>query len=131
MGKHTPISRYMTISPHSIGAEQSLARVREMMQKHGIRHLPVLHGGKLQGMISDRDVRLVESLVDGNSQLITVSDAMTPDVYAVGPDAPLDEVVEEMGTKKYGSVVVMDGAHVVGIFTTVDACLVLAEVLRG
>jgi len=44
---------------------------------------------------------------------------MTQDVYTVTPDAPLDEVVREMASHKYGSVIVVDHGHVVGIFTTI------------
>jgi acetoin utilization protein AcuB len=41
------IARYMTRSPHSIGAELTLARAQEVMRRYGIRHLPVLHGVRL------------------------------------------------------------------------------------
>jgi acetoin utilization protein AcuB len=132
MAKPRPeIQKHMTPSPHSIGAEQSLARARAMMQEHRIRHLPVLHGGRLVGMISDRDVHLVESLKDVDPRLITVFDAMAQTVYAVAPETPLDEVAQQMAEHKYGSAVVMQNQKVVGIFTTVDACHTLAELLRS
>jgi acetoin utilization protein AcuB len=132
MAKGRPqIQTHMTRSPHSIGAEQTLERARAMMQEHRIRHLPVLHGGRLVGMISDRDVHLVESLKDVNPLLITVSDAMEQAVYAVTPETPVDEVAQQMAEHKYGSAVVMQNHRVVGIFTTVDACHALAELLRS
>ena len=43
------ISDFMTASPHLIGAEQPLARAHDIMRKNDLRHLPVLHGGKLVG----------------------------------------------------------------------------------
>ena len=49
--------------------------------------------------------------------------------YVVTPDASLDEVVSTMAAKKYGSAVVTDNGHVVGIFTTVDACSAFADLL--
>jgi len=125
------IEAHMTPSPHSIGAEQTLARARAVMRDLGVRHLPVLHGGKLVGMVTDRDMHLVESLEGVDPTLVTVSDAMTENVYCVAPDTPLADVAERMSTSKYGSAVVMNGPKVVGIFTTVDACAVLAECLRG
>jgi acetoin utilization protein AcuB len=125
-----PIQEYMTRSPHSIGEEQSLARAKTVMQEHDIRHLPVLHGGQLVGMVTDRDVQLVETLDDIDPKLVTVSDAMSQSVYAIPPDTPLEQVAAEMAARKYGSAVVMRGRDVVGIFTTVDACRALASLLR-
>jgi acetoin utilization protein AcuB len=125
------IEKHMTASPHSIGAEQTLERARAVMTEHGIRHLPVLHGGRLVGVITDRDVHLVESLKDVDPRLVTVADAMTQTVYAVAPDTPLQEVARAMAEHKYGSVVVMHDHKVTGIFTTVDACRALAELLAA
>jgi acetoin utilization protein AcuB len=125
-----PIEKYMTRSPHSIGDEQTLARAKDAMQEHGIRHLPVLHGGRLVGMVTDRDVYLVEALDEVDPRLVTVSDAMSSSVYAVAPETPLEQVADEMAANKYGSAVVMRGHEVAGIFTTVDACRALALLLR-
>jgi acetoin utilization protein AcuB len=130
MSKSSPaIEQYMTPSPHSIGAEQTLERAHVMMREHVIRHLPVLHGGRLVGMLTDRDVHLLETLKDVDPHLVTVSDAMSTSVYAVAPDTPLRDVALEMAKHKYGSAVVMHGHKVVGIFTTVDACQALADQL--
>jgi acetoin utilization protein AcuB len=124
------IQKFMTTSPHSIGVEQSLSKAHAMMREHGIRHLPVLHGGKLLGMLTERDLRLVESLAGVDPTKVKVEDAMSTVIYSVGPDSPLDEVVATMAEHKYGSAVVMHNEKVVGIFTTVDACRALAELLR-
>jgi acetoin utilization protein AcuB len=126
-----PIQKFMTTSPHSIGVEQTLATAHEMMRAHGIRHLPVLSAGKLVGMVTERDLRLVESLKDVDPKAVKVDDAMSTTVYSVAPDAPLDEVVSTMGAKKYGSAVVMQNGKVVGIFTTVDLCRAFAELLHS
>jgi acetoin utilization protein AcuB len=129
MANQPPIERYMTRSPHSIGDDQSLARAKIVMQEHRIRHLPVLHGGHLVGMLTERDVQLVETLDHIDSGLVTVSDAMSQSVYAVSPETPLKQVAAEMAACKYGSAVVMRGRDVVGIFTTIDACRALASLL--
>jgi len=131
MTKSLPIKSYMTRGPLTVGAEQTLAHAAGVMAKHKIRHLPVLHGGKLAGIVSDRDLRLVESLPDVKPTLITVSDVMTTGVYAVSPDTPVLEVVRNMARHKYGSAVVMQGDKVVGIFTTVDLCNAFVELLGG
>lgn len=101
-----------------------------MMREHHIRHLPVLHGGKLVGMLTERDVALISSMQGASEKITTVEDAMSSDVYAVTPDAPLDEVASEMAEKKYGSTVVLQNSKIVGIFTTTDVCRALSELLH-
>lgn len=125
------IQKYMTTSPHTIGADQMLAHAHAMLRELGIRHLPVLRGGQLVGMLTERDLALVESLKDVDAAKVSVEDAMSQEVYTVSPDAGLDEVVGEMASKKFGSAVVMQNGKVVGIFTTVDVCTAFAELLRG
>ncbi|HWP04812.1 MAG TPA: CBS domain-containing protein [Polyangiaceae bacterium] len=127
--KETPISQRMTKTPHLIGAEQSLRTAHDLMQKYEIRHLPVLHGGKLIGLVSQRDLHLVETLRDVDPEAVRVEEAMTQDVYAVEPKTALKEVVLEMAQRKLGSAVVVQGSTVVGVFTTVDALECLAELL--
>lgn len=125
------IQKYMTTTPHSIGAEQTLAHAHEVLREHKIRHLPVLRGGALVGMITQRDLALVEALKDVDPRKVLVEEAMSTSLYTVEPDAPLDEVVSEMAEKKYGSAVVVQNHKVVGIFTTVDVCTALADLLHS
>ena len=131
MTKSIPqIKKYMTTDIQTIGDEQPMAVAHRMMREQHIRHLPVLHQGKIVGIVTDRDLHLVETLQDVDPTKISVSEAMTPDPYVVAPNASLDEVVSTMATKKYGSAVVTDHGHVVGIFTTVDACSAFADLLE-
>ncbi|MGZ3768854.1 MAG: CBS domain-containing protein [Bdellovibrio sp.] len=123
------IEKFMTTSPHTIGSDQTLRRAEEMMREFRIRHLPVLEGGKLVGILSDRDVKLVESLKDVDPEQVTVSEACSTDVFTVSPKAPLNEVCAEMAIHKYGSVIVLDNKKLVGIFTWVDALYALNELL--
>jgi acetoin utilization protein AcuB len=124
------IQKYMSTSPHSVGPEQTLATAHSMMREHHIRHLPVLHGGKLVGMLTERDVALIASMQGASEKITTVEDAMSSDVYSVTPDAPLDEVAAEMAEKKYGSTVVLQNGKIVGMFTTTDVCRALSELLH-
>ncbi len=117
----------MTKSPHTIGRDQTLDRASEVMRTHGIRHLPVLEGGQLLGILSNRDVYLIETLQDVDPAKVTVEEAMSAEPYSVTPDASLSEVVSTMAEHKYGAAVVMKGREVVGIFTTIDALHVLAD----
>lgn len=132
MSKPIPtIQRYMTTSPHSIGVNQTLAQAHHMLQEYGIRHLPVLEGGRLVGLVTDRDLRLVETLPGVDPKSVMVEDAMATSVYSVSPDTPLDQVLESMADHKYGSAVVMQNNKVVGILTTVDVCRAFYEMLHG
>ena len=130
MPKTVPISAFMTKSPHTVGRNQTLAHAHEVMRKHNILHLPVLEGGKLVGLVTERDLRLIETLKDVDPSEVTVEEAMSQEVYSVTPEALLADVAKEMAEHKYGSAVVMEGASkVVGIFTTVDAMSALSSVL--
>jgi len=129
MAAQINVEHYMTRSPYTIGQEQTLAAAHDLMRIHQIRHLPVLHGGRVVGMVSMRDLHLVETLPDVNPEHITVEDAMTGDPYRVAPQASLCEVAREMAEKRLGSAIVVEGNKVVGVFTTVDALTALADVL--
>jgi len=127
MTPHT-IAAYMTRGPHTIGREQSLAAAKQLMHTTHVRHLPVLHGGQLVGVVSERDLDVVGAL-PGSRQL-SVEDAMVPDVYTISEDAPLASVAADMARLKVGSAVVLKGNDVVGVFTAVDGLRALAELLR-
>ena len=130
MSKSIPhIKKYMTTDVQTIGDDQPMSVAHTMMRDQRIRHLPVLHQGKVVGIVTDRDLRLVETLKDVDPTKVAVSEAMTPDPYVVTPEAALDEVVSTMAAKKYVSAVISDHGHVVGIFTTVDACSAFADLL--
>jgi len=106
-----------------------LSTAHSMMRKWKIRHLPVLGGGKVVGLLSLRDLHLVETLKDVDPTKVSVEDAMSPDPYMVSPDADLRTVAVEMATRKIGSALVVRGSKVLGIFTTVDALRALYELL--
>jgi acetoin utilization protein AcuB len=120
----------MTSSPHSIGRDQTLRVAHQMMHQHSIRHLPVLDGGKLVGIVSQRDLYFLESVDGVDLAVDKVESAMTQDVYCVPSSSSLRDVVNEMVARSYGCVVAVDGGKVVGVFTTTDALRVLGEFLR-
>ncbi|MCC7539549.1 MAG: CBS domain-containing protein [Deltaproteobacteria bacterium] len=120
----------MTAHPHTVGQEQTMGFAHALMRKHGIRHLPVLHSGKVVGMVSVRDLHLVETLPDVNPEETRVEEAMSTDVYVVAPDVPLADVADVMATRKLGSAVIVDHGVVTGVFTTTDALHALVTALR-
>lgn len=123
------VQKYMTFVPKTIGYDQTIAQADEYMRKLHVRHLPVLKGGKLIGIITERDINLIMGFKDVDPATIHVDDACTLQPYFTKPDAPLDEVSAVMAEKKYGCALVMDEGKLVGIFTEVDAMRALSELL--
>lgn len=124
------VQKFMTYTPKSIGYDQTLAHANEFMRKLHLRHLPVLKGGELIGILTDRDLKLVMGFKDVDAETTTVEEALTPDPYVTSPTSPLNEVVAEMAEHKYGCALVVDHGKLVGIFTETDAYKALADLLE-
>ena len=118
---HPTIEQFMTRSPHTIGQDQTLATAHRLMRSSDIRHLPVLEGGRLVGIVSQRDLHLLETLKGVDQDEVTVAEAMTSDVETAEPSMPLHEAAERMARRRAGCLVVTHAERVVGIFTAVDA----------
>lgn len=124
------IRHFMTAAPETIGADLNLAQARDRMFQLGARHLPVLEGGELVGILSDRDIALVDA-VFGDLSKLQVRQAMTAQPFTCGPEAHLHAVAAEMASHKYGTAIVVDRdhpGHVLGLFTTTDALRALAQI---
>lgn len=123
------VAAWMTKQVHTIGDDQSLAVARERMHHHDVRHLPVLHGGHLVGVVSTRDIAMVEALPGIDITTVTVDEAMAEEPYAVTADIGLAHVAATMAERKIGTAIVVDAGdrdRVVGVFTTTDALRALA-----
>jgi acetoin utilization protein AcuB len=123
------VAAWMTKQPHTIGDDQSLALARERMHEHDVRHLPVLHGGHLVGIVSARDIVMVEALPGIDITRVTVDEAMAEEPWTVTPDAALAQVAATMAERRIGTAIVVDRRdpdQVVGVFTTTDALRALA-----
>lgn len=125
------VTQYMTPNPHSIGLRHTLADAYALMRKHNLRHLPVMAGTKLVGLIDDPDLRTIELLEGIDLAKVTVEEAMTPVPYCVTLEAGLDAVAREMAREKHRVAVVMNDAAVAGIFTASDAVRALADILHS
>lgn len=124
------IDRYMTCQPWTIGPRATISAASRLMREHGIRHLPVVDGERLLGIVSERDLLWIQDLPHMDPDLAQIEDAMRTDVYVASPHDEVDRVVEQMAHHKYGCVVVKGKHRIEGIFTSVDALQVLADVLR-
>jgi acetoin utilization protein AcuB len=124
------IQKVMTTMPHTVGKDIPIKTALGMMREYRIRHLPVQDGGKLMGVLTDRDLKLAASM--SGAKVLKVEDVMTPEPYTVAPETYLDLVVLEMAEKKYGCAIVQQqNGKVVGIFTAVDGLRVLGETLEA
>ncbi len=129
MSRH-PIRRFMTPSPHTVSAGHTLADAHHAMRERGIRHLPVLEDGRLVGVVSQRDLYLLETLRGVDVSRERVEEAMSDAPYVVPPDASLLEVADAMARSKHGSALVVEQSVVIGIFTSTDALRALVALLR-
>lgn len=124
------IRQFMTQSQHAIGHDQSLKLAHERMQQWGIHHLPVLDGGELVGVLSERDIALLAAISPKKVEETTAEEAMSTEPYAVEPNASIEGVTAHMAEHKYGCAVIMDHHKVVGVFTATDALGLLATLLK-
>jgi acetoin utilization protein AcuB len=123
------IANYMTEHVHSIRPDETLKTAHDMMKRLKIRHLPVIEGKRVIGLVTDRDLSLVHLYPDMNLEKSRVDELMLQDVYVVKPTTHIKDVVREMGQKKFGSVIVIDrDDKLVGIFTATDALNLLHKI---
>ena len=124
------VSKYMSTTPIVVEPSTTLLRATALMKEHDIRHLPVVAGEKLVGLVTQSDLRIVAGLSGVASAQVKIEDIMHREPFSCGPDSSLDETVDAMVAHKWGSAVVMQNKKVVGIFTSVDAMRALVELTR-
>ena len=123
------VAKYMTPSPHTIQAEVNAQIAVNMMKRFNVRHLPVLNGKKLVGILSDRDLKTIACItaLDG----FEVRQVMTKNPYSVKAAASLSDVATAMARNKYGAAIVVGlKEEILGIITTVDLARVLSSILK-
>lgn len=118
----------MTKALVTIGVDQTLEHAKRVIYAESIRHLPVLNGGKLVGVISDRDIKLAYAVDGARAKDLKVGDASSGEVYSVTAECPLKDVAHQMAERSIGCTIIQDGhGKVIGIFTATDACKVLSQ----
>src|ERR1041385_4583891 len=96
----------------AVRPQDSIEHATELMERHGFRHLPVLTGKQLAGIISDRDLRGAPPAAK------RIQDIMTLNPISISPDASVDEAARVMQTEKVSALPVVEKGHVAGILTT-------------
>lgn len=126
-----PVEEYTTPNPITATEQASVDEMMKLMEKEGIRHLPIVKGSQVVGIVSERDLRLVRGLNLKEKNLVCAADIMAKDPVTVSSEATLDEVAFEMSRQKIGSVIVNEGEQFLGIFTVTDALNALIEITRA
>lgn len=122
----------MTPFPYAVGPDASVLDVEHLMNEHRIRHVPVQKDGRVLGVVSERELHhLVHAaLPDADKARLRIRTLLRQEPYVVEMTTPMDEVADEMARRHVGSAVVVRHGKLAGIFSTVDACRLLAEFLR-
>ena len=123
------IGEVMSTVPITIPDDLSLTDAQQRMFDHKIRHLPVLNGEHLVGLLSERDIALIGGIPSVKLDKVTVGQAMHEKPFTCNPGDSMREVTTTMLEHKFGSAIVMDDGKVVGMYTTVDALRELISVL--
>jgi acetoin utilization protein AcuB len=130
----------MTDVPLSVRPDTKLAAAFLKMRIGHFRHLPVVDGGALVGMVTDRDLRrphMNESATTQWHELYDVDDErpvrdiMTTEVRSVGPDQPLEDAVDIFVEHGYGALPVVDEGTLIGILSVYDVLRATHELLQG
>ena len=134
------VSRRMQRKIFTIQKDDPVERAQTMMAVHGIRHLPVLDGTRLVGILSDRDIRGVlipQRAADPAKRSgafylprdVVVEEAMSADPLWVTPGSDIEEAARLLIKNKIGCLPVVEGGKVVGIITDTDILWVFSEIM--
>lgn len=109
-----------------IGPDRTIAHAAQVMEQSGIGLLAVIDGGRLVGVVTDRDL-VRRGLATGLPADARVDAVMSTPVLTVDADADLEEVHLAFGRHAVRRLAVVDGEHFVGIISLDDLLVDLAE----
>ena len=132
-----PVSEIMTSHPHTLCLNDSLEDARDMFEKLKLRHIPVVRGDKLLGILSLTDIlRLSFGTKFGATQydadeaifeMLSIDQVMNHSPKTVASSHTLREVGEILSKEEFHALPVVDGDNLVGIVTTTDVIKYLLE----
>ncbi len=119
------VARIMTKNPVTITPQESLAEAKHRMAKGVFRRLPVVEGGQLVAILTDRDLRKHEGYLDHTK----VNAAMNTNPVAIEPSAPVERAAATMIKRCIGGLPVVDNSKLVGIVTRTDLVRAFVDML--
>jgi CBS domain-containing protein len=113
----------------TISESDTLSTVEDIMTLGHVRHMPVVHAGKLVGVVSERDLlrASLSNLTEFGSeerraflQVVEIGRVMSSPPIVVGPDATVEDAARVMAERKIGCLPVVDGDDLLGLITETD-----------
>lgn len=127
MRKTMPVGECMSRLPEEVDRREALSAVIHKMREHHIRHVPVLDGPRIFGLLSLDDVLEVWRREGASAGTFAVGDVCTRAPLTVSPLEPIPAVARQMVGRGVTGALVADNGVMVGIFTSVDALRILAD----
>jgi len=120
-------SEIMTRDVRVASPEMSLRDVGAMMREGDMGAVPVVDGGKLVGIVTDRDI-VVRAVAEGKNPSTPVSEAMTSEIFSVRADDFVFEAIRLMGDKQIRRIpVVTESSELAGIISMADIALEIED----
>lgn len=128
MKKRSPVSQIMTTELLTINLTQHLREVAALLEDRNIRHLPVVSGDKIIGMLSKTDLQRISFVNSAAGDKVTtmmydsltIEQVMTKDVLTVDKDDTILDVATMLSRNEFHALPVTDAGKLVGIVTTTD-----------
>lgn len=130
MKKRTPISEIMTKKVITLSAADNLETAERLFKQHHIRHIPVVSGKTIKGMLSLTDLLRISfaDAVDDTEDYVdtvvynmfTIEQVMAKNLVSVTSNTTIKEVAEVLAKKEFHAIPVVDDNELVGIVTTTD-----------
>ena len=130
MDKQTPVSEIMTKNLIKLHLQDELSHAEALFKKHHIRHLPVVEGEHIVGMLSYNDllrISFADALDDDEDEVETtvydmfsIEHVMTKKVVSVSPETNIKEVATIFTEKEFHALPVVAHDNLIGIVTTTD-----------
>ncbi|MFK7925821.1 MAG: CBS domain-containing protein [Bacteroidia bacterium] len=128
MKKRTPVSKIMSTDIASVNISQSIKDVSEIIETRNIRHVPVISGDEVIGMISKTDLQKISFVnkVEGDNvstamyDILSIDQVMTKDLMTVHASDTIHQVAEILSENEFHALPVLEDKKLVGIVTTTD-----------
>jgi CBS domain-containing protein len=127
----TQIRDLMTENPSSCERGTPVAEAAKVMARENVGSVPVVEGGKLVGVVTDRDL-VVRLLAEGRDpQSTTVGEVASSEPVTLSPDDGLDQALQLLARHQVRRLPVVEGERLVGIVAQADIARHADEVQTG